>query len=775
MTEEDRRAIREACRSFIEERCPVSQTREWMDGGPGADVGLWKEMAALGWAGALVPEEFGGSGLDLEFVAVVLEEIGRHLVPCPMASSALLVTSAILYAGSDEQRSTHLPALANGSRIATLAACTASGRIDGTDTQIVATRTNDGYALSGHADFVADLDVANLLLVAAREGDGPPFFLLIERDQDGATISQRRTVDMTRPLGRLELHGVTVPGSARLGASDDAALAERLTNLAALAIAADCAGGVQRSLEVGVEYAKNRVQFGRPIGSFQAVKHMLADMFVLAETCSAATRRAARMLLADPSDGATASLAKSVASDAYVEAVESAIRVHGAVGLTWEYDQHLYLKRARLNQRLFGDSAWHRERMLRSGQSGAEVDTSESRDTSASKAYRERVSAWLAAHLPADWEARRRSDRVAFDRWWARELHTGGHLVPRWPREHGGEDLSTELQLVFADEMQRASAPFPKTFYCALNHAGDAVREYGNDEQKERFLPKILGGETIWCQAFSEPNAGSDLANLQTSARREGDHYILNGQKTWSSGATTADRAILPARTDPDAPKRRGISYFLVDLRSPGIEIRSIRQMSGTTGFAEIFLNDVKVPVSDRLGDEGQGWSIVKSTLNSERGTGFIGFAAETRELVVALLADAHSRGLLFSNEPGWSDLREELAKEFAEAEIIDEFCQQLLNQLLETGEIGNVASLLKLCQSELMRRVTESALRVEGLEGLLFDGPVDSDSEEGDGWLFNHLNSWIFIIGGGTSEIQRNNISEGVLGLPREPQVKGA
>lgn len=366
MTEEDRLAIREACRAFIEGQCPIARTRELMDGGPGPDPAVWKEMAQLGWSGALVPEEYGGSGLDLEFVAIVLEEIGRHLVPSPMASSAVLVTCAILEAGSAEQKTTLLPVLADGSRTATLAASGSSGRPDGSDTQVVAKKRGDHYVLSGSADFVLDLEVADLILVAAREDEAPASFFLVDRDTAGASVSARRVTDLTRRLGRLELQAVEIPDSARLPGSDEGALAGRLTDLAAFTIAADSAGGAQRSLEVAVEYAKNRIQFGRPVGSFQAIKHLLADAYLKSEICAAASRRAARRLTEDATDSVTASLAKSIGADAYLEVAESSIRAHAAVGLTWEYDQHLYLKRARLNQYLYGDSSWHRERMLRS-------------------------------------------------------------------------------------------------------------------------------------------------------------------------------------------------------------------------------------------------------------------------------------------------------------------------------------------------------------------------------------------------------------------------
>lgn len=392
--------------------------------------------------------------------------------------------------------------------------------------------------------------------------------------------------------------------------------------------------------------------------------------------------------------------------------------------------------------------------------------------------YRSRARAWFQANTPRDW--RTRTDRVEFDRWWLRKLHEAGYLVPRWPREYGGEDLSLELQLVLREEMQRADAPLPGTFYCALHHASDAIREYGSEVQKKRHLPRILAAEEIWCQAFSEPNAGSDLANIQTSARREDDHYVLNGQKTWSSGAMRADRAILPARTDPEAPKRRGISYFLVDLRTPGVDVRPIRQMSGEAHFAEIFLDDVMVPVGDRLGEENQGWSIIRSTLNTERGLGFLGFAAATREQIGDLIDRANERGLLSSADGQWSDLRQVLAVQYAEAEILHELCEQLLRELRETGQVGTVASLLKLFQSELGHRVTRTAVRVGGLKGLLAGQEVGLQRSAGSAgvpsdWFQQHLASWVTLIGAGTSEIQRNSISEGVLGLPREPRVPGA
>ncbi|HEB88452.1 MAG TPA: acyl-CoA dehydrogenase [Deltaproteobacteria bacterium] len=365
MSIEDRLAVRETCRSFLEERSPVSHARAIMDDGPGVDPILWKEMAELGWCGALIPEDFGGSGLDLEFIVILMEETGRQLAPCPIFASALLATSALLEAGNDELNARLLPELAAGTRIGTVALSDAGAPPDGSGVSIEADEHQDIVLLSGSADFIPDLHVADFTIVAARRADRTLGFYLLDHGLSGVERTPRRMADLTRRLGRLQLKNVELPRSAELvDPSRARRLAGRLTDLACLGLAGDCAGGAQKLLEASVAFAKTRFQFDRPIGSFQAVKHRLADMYVLTETCSAATARACRRLLADPESSTVASLAKSIASDSYFEIAESAIRIHGAVGLTWEYDQHLYLKRAQLNQRLFGDSSWHRDRML---------------------------------------------------------------------------------------------------------------------------------------------------------------------------------------------------------------------------------------------------------------------------------------------------------------------------------------------------------------------------------------------------------------------------
>jgi alkylation response protein AidB-like acyl-CoA dehydrogenase len=237
--------------------------------------------------------------------------------------------------------------------------------------------------------------------------------------------------------------------------------------------------------------------------------------------------------------------------------------------------------------------------------------------------FRTRVRAWAQEHVPAGWEETYRDadeeQLLEFQRQWLRQLREGGFAVPHWDRQHGGGGYSLAEQVVIFEEFARANAPRMRAFFVAFNHAYATLREGGTPEQQARLLPAILDGQT-WCQGFSEPGAGSDLASLRTRAVREGDHYVVNGQKIWSSGASRSDYCLLLTRTDPDAPKRKGITFLLMDMRSPGIDVRPIKQATGQSEFSELFLTDVHVPVENRVGEENDGWRIAQATLSSERG-----------------------------------------------------------------------------------------------------------------------------------------------------------
>lgn len=390
--------------------------------------------------------------------------------------------------------------------------------------------------------------------------------------------------------------------------------------------------------------------------------------------------------------------------------------------------------------------------------------------------FRHQVRSWCEEHVPSDWKSSQHSapghEVVAFQRWWFQELRAAGYAPAHWPEEWGGPGLDLPHQVVVHEEFSRASAPHLGAFLISLHHTPATLEVGGTDEQRRRHLPAILDGQ-LWCQGFSEPNAGSDLASLRTRAVRDGDTYVVNGQKVWSSGAHYSDRCLLLARTDPDVPKRKGISYFLLDLHTDGVEVRPIRQATGQAEFCELFLTDVGIPVADRVGEEGEGWRIAQATLSAERGPAVLDLAEEMRSALVSLIDLAGRVSLPGQSEPALADpaVRERLAGFHSEVEVLRLLCSRTLENLLRRGGAGPESSIMKVYYSELLQRLTEFGAELAGIDAHL-DGrkPIFSGWTSGR-WLIDHIGSWEWTIAAGTNEIQRTVIGERVLGLPREPQ----
>ena len=378
-------------------------------------------------------------------------------------------------------------------------------------------------------------------------------------------------------------------------------------------------------------------------------------------------------------------------------------------------------------------------------------------------AFRSEVRAWCRAHVPEGWrEAQTGVDEdafAAFQQQWFQELRAAGYAVPHWPAEWGG-GMSAAQQVVLHQEMAAADAPRLVLAFVAIHHAASTVLVAGTDEQRRRHLPAILDGE-IWCQGFSEPEAGSDLASLRTTARREGDGYVVNGQKLWASGARHADRCLLLARTDPSAPKRKGISYFLLDMRSPGVEVRPIRNAVGESHFCEVFLDDVVIPATDLVGAEGAGWQIAQETLGAERGMPMLELAER--------LANGF-RWLVELCPPDDAIALDRLAAFEIELVALRAMCRGLVERA-DAGTAGPVEpSVVKLAYSELLQRLTDFATEVAGLPAhTQLAKPLSSGWESG-AWVLDFIGSWEWTIPGGSSEIQRSIIGERGLGLPREP-----
>jgi alkylation response protein AidB-like acyl-CoA dehydrogenase len=376
------------------------------------------------------------------------------------------------------------------------------------------------------------------------------------------------------------------------------------------------------------------------------------------------------------------------------------------------------------------------------------------RDKPEEAAFRAELRAWLDANLPEDRRgARGGAQRFddSFGREWSRKLYEGGYAGLTWPTEYGGAGAPYSFQAIFYEEMARAQAP-GHVGVIGLGMAGPTIMAHGTDAQKQAHLSKILSAEEIWCQGFSEPGAGSDLAAARTRAERRDDVYVVNGQKVWSSFAHIADYCILVTLSDPDAPRYQGLTYLIVDMRAPGVEVRPLRQITGEAEFNEIFFDDVEVPVTNRVGEEGQGWQVAMTTLLHERGT--LGFAlTASLEVGVNRLLDVARERM-----NGDSSLRERVANEWIELQALRYTNYRALSTLQRTGIPGPEGSAIKLRWSEQNQRMTKLGRELLGAEGILDDG----------WWHHQQLRSRGNTIEAGTSEVLRNIVAERVLGLPK-------
>ncbi|MGH3249485.1 MAG: acyl-CoA dehydrogenase family protein [Trebonia sp.] len=382
--------------------------------------------------------------------------------------------------------------------------------------------------------------------------------------------------------------------------------------------------------------------------------------------------------------------------------------------------------------------------------------------------FRASVREWCRAHVPAGWRQEQTgapdTEYVAFQKWWFAELRTAGYAVPHWPAAWGG-GMPLDRQVVLYQELAAHDAPRLVLAFVSIHHAAATLLAAGTEEQRRRHLPAILDGE-IWVQGFSEPEAGSDLASLRTTARRDGDQYIVNGQKLWASGARHADWCLLLARTDQRASKRRGISYFLLDMNSAGLDVRPIRNAVGESHFCEIFLNDVAVPAVNLVGPENEGWRVAQETLGAERGLTMVELAERLGNAGFRWLVEACSRRGLLAD----ARVADRLAAFETEISGLRALCRDLVERH-EAGQAGPAdASIVKLYYSELLQRMADFGTEAAGLAGQTALRKPASSGWESGAWLLDFIGSWEWTIPGGTSEIQRTIIAERGLGLPREP-----
>jgi alkylation response protein AidB-like acyl-CoA dehydrogenase len=390
------------------------------------------------------------------------------------------------------------------------------------------------------------------------------------------------------------------------------------------------------------------------------------------------------------------------------------------------------------------------------------------RYSEADEAFRAELRAWLAEAVPrhgpppppGDWPARR-----AYDTAWQRTLFDAGYAGLAWPADAGGRGLPVTQQLVYLEEYARADAPYISVNFVGMMHAGPTLIAEGTPEQRATYLPRILRGDDVWCQGFSEPSAGSDLASLRTRAVRDGDHYVVSGQKVWSTRAHVADWCELLVRTDPDAPKHKGITWLILDMHSEGVEVRPLRTIDGESHFCEVFLDEVRVPVANRVGDENDGWRVTNVTLRFERGTAFAQHIITMRTQVRNLVALARTRRT--ADGVAWDDdhVRDEIGRITAAVDALWRMTQMCIAEAERTGAPAPFGSAVKLRYSELSQQIADLGLRIIGRPAI---GRTDVDGMATAEAVREYLWSLQYTIAAGTSQIQRNVIAERILGLPK-------
>jgi len=394
------------------------------------------------------------------------------------------------------------------------------------------------------------------------------------------------------------------------------------------------------------------------------------------------------------------------------------------------------------------------------------------RETPDEQAFRRELRDWLDEVLPTlppeppfeDWPAKR-----AYDTGWQRRLHDAGYAGISWPKEYGGRGAMPSEELIFLEETERAGAPYVGCNFVSTLHAGPTIAAEGTPEQQARHLPPILRGDHVWCQGFSEPEAGSDLASLRTRAVRDGDHYVVTGQKIWTSHAQVADYCELLVRTDPDAPKHRGITWLIMPMDSPGITVRPMRTLTGESEFSEMFLDEVHIPVENVVGAENDGWRVAMVTFGFERGTAFVSELLGSMRLLTDLVEIARKtpggRGATAWDDAG---IRRELAVIAAELDAQWALTKRNVSRAARHGTPGVGGSVFKLAYHETRERMGDVALRVLGRARLALDDPTGRSARHLD-HVHQRLYALSLSIAAGTAQIQRNIVGERLLGLPRE------
>jgi 3-oxochol-4-en-24-oyl-CoA dehydrogenase len=705
--------------------------------GPAAE--RWSGLADIGVFAIGLPPGSGGPGGTTADLAAALAALTESLVPGPVLPT-LLARLALTAGQAQPAARDLLPRIAAGE--VSVATALDDGAVTGT------WQPDGSLRLTGTCGPVLGAGSTTHLLVPAtiRAGTGPALtgesrWLLLPADRTGVTITWHAPADFSRALADVSLDAVTATPDDQLAGVGTG----QLRDLAAVLFCTEAASVAGWCARTAAEYAAIRHQFGRPIGSFQAVKHLCAGLLVRTETASVLAWDAARTIDEAPAElPVAAATAAAYALDAAVDCAKDCIQVLGGIGFTWEHDAHLYLRRAIALRQLLGGSAAWRDRAAELALCGARrhlVLLDDPAGESAELTQLRHATQALAAGWAALPEAGRRQ-----------AMARAGYAEPGWPEPYGLA-ASPAARLVIDAELGRAGLARPDIGIGAW--AVPAILRHGGSEQAERFAGPTLRGEISWCQLFSEPEAGSDLASLRTRAERADGGWLITGQKVWTSLARQAEWGICLARTDPAVPKHKGITFFLVRMDSPGIDIRPLRELTGRQMFNQVFLDGVYVPDDCVVGRAGEGWAVARTTLASERLA--IGAGSSVGAAVEDLLALALRLGT--AGDPVFRQRLGALIAEGTAVSLLD--LQAVLARLRGTDQ-GPLAAVGKLVGVQHRQAAAEAALELSGPAG----AAAGADTAA---LLHEFLVTRCLSIAGGTTQILLSMVGERLLGLPRE------
>jgi alkylation response protein AidB-like acyl-CoA dehydrogenase len=712
---EDHRALAGTVSDFLVKNQSRAAARALLESAEEPNASFYKEAADLGWLGLHVPEDLGGSGYGLEETVVVAEELGRGLAPGAFVPT-LIASAVLVAAGTDDVKARLLPGLADGS---TLGAAALGGDV-----------TASGGKLSGSAGTVLGAALADVILVPV--GDD---VAVVDAKGAGVTIETPKNLDTTRRAGRVTLDGAAgdiLPGARRL-----------LTDIGRTILAAEAVGVARESTDLAAEYAKVRLQFGRPIAMYQGVKHHCANMAVATELATAAVWDAARAAGGGGDQFSyAAAVAASLAGPAANLCVNLGMQVHGGIGYTWEHDCHIYMRRATALLAVLDADAAATD-VVDLTRAGVKRDRTVDLPPEA-ESIRSDVQAFVATLAGLDEKAV------------TAKLIESGYAMPHWPKPYGLAAGSVE-QLVIEQEFAKAGVQRPQ-----LGITGWVILtmiQHGTAEQVSRWVAPALAQEVIWCQLFSEPDAGSDAAGIKTKGTRVDGGWLINGQKVWTSGAKESSFGLATIRTNPDVPKHQGITTMVIDMKSKGVEVRPLKQATGDSHFNEVFFNDVLVPDDDVIGPVDNGWTVARATLGNESvSIGGGGGGGATPDKMIISLVDQHPERL----RGGVPRVGTFLANSQAMAMLN----LRTVFRAVEGSGPGPEGAMTKLVLSEQGHEATAILSELAAQDLAFMEGVGGAAGQ----MVLSHRG---LSIAGGTSEIKRNQIGERILGLPRDPLIK--